>query len=209
MAERAENQKTFEASKYLSRLQGKDYLEVKWRLLWLRTEHPEAHIETELVKHEDGFALFRAMVSIPEGGSATGWGSETSNDFRDFIEKAETKALGRALAALGYGTQFCEDFDFATPHNGHVVDSPVDVPVRRQAVAATAPRANQGSDNVATPAQLRAIYTIARDQYAMSEHNVAERAMSTYGCAPQELTKRQASDFISALKNNTVRVSQN
>jgi uncharacterized protein YbdZ (MbtH family) len=210
MTERGENQKHFEASKYLSRLQGKDYLEVKWRLLWLRTEHPEAHIETELVKHEDGFALFRAMVEIPEGGSATGWGSETSGDFRDFIEKAETKALGRALAALGYGTQFCEDFDFATPHNGHVVDSPIDTPIRRTAaVAAAAPRPTQATSNVATPAQLRAIYTIARDQYAMSEHNVAERSMSSYGCSPQELTKQQASDFISALKNNTVRVSQN
>ena len=96
------------------KIDGRDYLEVKWRLLWLRTEHPDAAIHTELVKHEDGFALFKADVFIPGGhGSATGWGSESVDDFADYIEAAETKALGRALAALGYGTQFCQDFDFA------------------------------------------------------------------------------------------------
>ena len=130
--------KAFDASKYLTDLGGRDYLEVKWRLLWLRTEHPDAVVETELVKHGTGLALFRARVTVPGGGTASGWGSETAEDFGDFIEKAETKALGRALAALGYGTQFCEDFDFssgsreqrATSSNrpqrtGRVVDAPV------------------------------------------------------------------------------------
>ena len=109
---------SFDASKYLTDLGGKDYLEVKWRLLWLRTEHPDAVIETELVKHGAGLALFRARVSLPGSGIATGWGSETAGDFEDYIEKAETKALGRALAALGSGTQFCEDFDFSAERPG-------------------------------------------------------------------------------------------
>ena len=46
----------------------------------------------------------------------------------DYIEAAETKAIGRALAALGYGTQFCSDFDFssnARPGKAQVVDAPV------------------------------------------------------------------------------------
>jgi hypothetical protein len=62
----------FDASKYLTKLSGKDYLEVKWRLLWLRTLHPDAVIETELVKHGASLALFRAKVTIPSAGSATG-----------------------------------------------------------------------------------------------------------------------------------------
>jgi len=51
-------------------LKGRDYLEVKWRLVWLRTEHPEATIATELVRldEEKGFALFRAAVGLPDGG---------------------------------------------------------------------------------------------------------------------------------------------
>src|SRR4051794_17089448 len=104
---------TFEPAKYLVNLNGKgEYLEVKWRHLWLRTEHPDAVIETELVRLEDRDAVFKARVSIPGGGSATGWGSESAGDFRDFLEKAETKAIGRALAALGFGTQYCHDHEF-------------------------------------------------------------------------------------------------
>ncbi len=127
----AEVRPSFDPSRYLMKIDGRDYLEVKWRLLWLRTEHPDAAIHTELVKHEDGFALFKADVFIPGGhGSATGWGSESVHDFADYIEAAETKALGRALAALGYGTQFCQDFDFAAIANtdaarAQVVDAPI------------------------------------------------------------------------------------
>jgi hypothetical protein len=122
----------FDPAQYLSNFDGKDYLEVKWRLLWLRSQHPEARITTEIVQHneESGFALFRAEVEVPTGGKATGWGSETVRDFHDYIEAAETKALGRALAALGYGTQFCTDYDFAAnarPGKMQVVDAPVKV----------------------------------------------------------------------------------
>lgn len=134
----------FDASKYLTKVSGQDYLEVKWRLLWLRTEHPDAIIESELVKldttigrvfnkntqayeeQETERAIFRATISIPGRGSATSYGSETRTDFEDFIEKAETKAFGRALAALGFGTQFCDDMAMVNPDGSpHVVDAPV------------------------------------------------------------------------------------
>jgi hypothetical protein len=126
------NQQDFDPTQYLSNFDGRDYLEVKWRLLWLRSQHPDARITTEIVQHneEGGFALFRAEVDIPNGGKATGWGSETVRDFHDYIEAAETKAIGRALAALGYGTQFCTDFDFsanARPGRAQVVDAPVNL----------------------------------------------------------------------------------
>ncbi len=111
----------FDPAAHLTDLRGNQYLEVKWRLAWLRDAEPNAFIETELKDHQEGFALFRALVTLPSGGSATGWGAETQSDFGDYIEKAETKALGRALAALGFGTQFCMDFD----EGGSVTDSPV------------------------------------------------------------------------------------
>jgi len=108
------NERRFDPTRYLRKLGKGDYLEVKWRLSWLRTEHPDAAIETELVHWEKDppMAVFKAKVTIPGGGSATGWGQEELKDFGDYLEKAETKALGRALAALGYGTQFCEDHEF-------------------------------------------------------------------------------------------------
>jgi hypothetical protein len=188
------SEKSFDASRYLRKLNGKDYLEVKWRLLWLRTEHPEAAISTELVKHETGLALFKAHVALPEGGEATGWGSETSSDFSDYIEAAETKALGRALAALGYGTQFCEDFDFsaeaATAEPAPVVDAPVAAPagtVRTREARATTP-------------QVKAIYSIARSRRGLGEAEVEERSRAAYGRPPAELSRRQASQLIDTLK---------
>lgn len=103
----------FDPTRHMRQLRGRggnsDYLDVKWRLVWLRSEHPDAHINTEHVTITADLAIFRAQVTIPGGGSATGYGSETARDFGDFIEKAETKALGRALLALGFGTQSAQE----------------------------------------------------------------------------------------------------
>lgn len=114
---------TFNPSDYLMKLKGKDYLEVKHRIQWFRDDCPNGDIRTELFSHGNDEAVFKATVSRPDGGGATGWGSEEKSDFGDYVEKAETKAIGRALAALGYGTQFCEDHDFGAA-SGRVVDAP-------------------------------------------------------------------------------------
>lgn len=90
---------------------GTAYLDVKWRLHWLRNEHPEAVIETQLVSLDGETAVCKATVRIPDGGSATGHASAArgTGASADHIEHAETRAIGRALAALGYGAQFTED----------------------------------------------------------------------------------------------------
>jgi hypothetical protein len=121
---------TFDPSKHLRPMKGgAEYLDVKWRLVWLREEHPDAEIETRNLEHEAGkWASFWARVAIPGQGSATGHGSETAADFRDYYEKAETKALGRALAALGYGTQFVGD---ELDEGQRIVDAPVQRPAPR------------------------------------------------------------------------------
>lgn len=111
--------KSFDPRPHLRRIrsqgQESDYLDIKWRLAWLRAEHPDARITTELVTLNETLAIFRATIEIPSGGSATSYGSETRTDFPDFIEKAETRSVGRALAALGYGTQFALEFDQGSP----------------------------------------------------------------------------------------------
>ncbi|MDI3341955.1 MAG: hypothetical protein QJR03_15635 [Sphaerobacter sp.] len=123
-----------------------EYLDVKWRLAWLRTEHPDARITTEHVTLTDELAVFRALVELPGGGAATGYGSETRDDWEDFIEKAETKAIGRALAALGYGTQFALDFDLDTSAAEEATEPLVDAPVAQPAPAAA-------PEQLATPAR--------------------------------------------------------
>jgi hypothetical protein len=108
----------FDPSLHFRKLGGRgEYLDVKWRLTWLRSEYPEALIETKCLHWQfndkvkaNNFALFWARVTLPDGaGCAEAHGSESQNDFGDFFEKAETKAVGRALEYLGYGTTSAKD----------------------------------------------------------------------------------------------------
>src|SRR5579864_6345093 len=125
-----------------------DYLPVQWRLVWFREQCPNGTIDTEevevdldremeeegyawnnetrrsekVVKRAKGYARYRAVVTDGKGGRATGTKSERAVSFPDFIEKAETGAIGRALAALGYGTQFTGD-ELDEAHR--IVDAPV------------------------------------------------------------------------------------
>lgn len=196
--------KSFDPSRYLTKVGAADYLEVKWRLVWLREAHPDATIETELVSHSDQMAIFKARVSIPGGGTATGYGSEGYSDFREYIEKAETKAIGRALAALGFGTQFCPDFDFGA-EAGRVVDSPIDfASTRGRRLAA----GNHGSDRSpavaaqqpATPRQLKFIQAIARE-HGIDDDQLNTEVEQLYGRPVAQLDRRDASAFIERLQS--------
>lgn len=112
----------FNANEHLMDLKGKQYLQVMWRLVWFREEKPLWSIDTKLEQLTENHAVFSAKVSDENGvQKASGYGSESVKDFRDFIEKAETKAIGRALAMLGYGTQFAPELD----EGERIVDSPV------------------------------------------------------------------------------------
>lgn len=158
----------FDPARYVRRLRGRggpvDYLDVKWRLVWLRQDHADALIATELVTFSADLAIFKAVVTIPNGGSASGYGSETARDFPDYIEKAETKALGRALAALGYGTQFARDFEDDSPPGSRRDDLGGGAPPQRQPTRRTPSTTDDGAradapDNraeTATPAPRRA-----------------------------------------------------
>jgi len=126
-----------------------DYLEVKHRIRWFRDRYPQGTIGTEELCVDldrevtveksrwnsgrkefytvtgKGYARIRATVCTGEGGLATGTKSETAADFPDFVEKAETGAIGRALAALGFGTQFTGD---ELDEGARMVDAPVEEP---------------------------------------------------------------------------------
>ncbi len=186
-------QTAFEPKNYLTRISGADYLEVKWRLVWFRNENPNGRIQTELVSHLDDTAVFRATVEIPDGGSATGWGSEEANDFGDYIEKAETKALGRALAALGYGTQFCPDFEFGAA-DSRVVDSPIDLNRTRSRRGKTSPE-----QMPATERQVKFLFAIARE-VGLSDEELNEESQEMFGEAVDKLRRRDASALIERLQ---------
>lgn len=103
----------------LLNLKGKEYLQVMHRIQWFRTEHPTGAIRTQLIdKFGEGAnagVTFKAEIFIPGADGqhmlvATAHKSETHGDFpAGYIEKAESGSIGRALALVGYGTQFCAD----------------------------------------------------------------------------------------------------
>ena len=147
---------TFNAEKHLIELQGKAYLEVKWRVVWFRQECPNGVIKTEevlvdldreveaeiptgnwipnpnrpgkkmpekVVRRDKGYARFHAVIDDGKGGHAEATKTETAASFPDYAEKAETGAIGRALALLGYGTAFTGD-EFNEEHR--IVDAPIE-----------------------------------------------------------------------------------
>lgn len=101
---------------------GKKYLPVAPRVKMFRDEHPGGRIDATIVEldRERKFCLCEASIYLSDGQLlAKAHGSEDAADFADYIEKAETKAIGRALSLAGYGTLSAADIE-----EGAVVDTP-------------------------------------------------------------------------------------
>ena len=117
----------------LMNLKGKDYMMVAYRLVWLVDDVPNYTVKTQFLSMSEDKAVCQSEVSIldKEGKvikSATATKAEDKKGFPDFIEKAETGSIGRALAILGFGTQFAiADMEEDT----RLADSPV-MPVNKQ-----------------------------------------------------------------------------
>lgn len=106
-------------------LHGKPYLQVAHRLVWFREEHPDWAICTSIYDwdKEKKWAVCRAVILDSEGRIiAEATKSENVTGFADYLEKAETGAIGRALALCGYGTQFTAD---ELDEGDRIVDSPI------------------------------------------------------------------------------------
>lgn len=109
-------------------LKGKEYLQVAHRLVWFRETHPTGILKTTMLamngEGEKEYAVFKTEVFIGGSMVASGHKKETRGGFDDFIEKAETGSIGRALALAGFGTQFTGD---ELDEKMRLADSPVDV----------------------------------------------------------------------------------
>lgn len=137
---------TFDPKQHFTKIKGKggagrDYLDVKWRVVWFRDEYPDWTVNTQVIQLEP-FAVMRAEIINPEGRLiATGHGmaKDTGNNVWSgrAVEKAETAAIGRALALAGFGTQFAEGFEDS--EDDHLADSPSDKP-KAQSKAKSTPQ---------------------------------------------------------------------
>ncbi len=184
---------------------GARYLEVKWRIYWLRQSCRNAAIETEAVKLDAAIAIFKCTITIPKGGSATGYGSSKSEDFKDYVEKAETKSIGRALNVLGFGTQFAPEFlEPAPPRREVNEDGEVSYrrsgfypPERAEEPAAPKPKLSD--------AQRKLIFALAREMNIDEDrlHELCKEHTPRPSIA--SLTRSEASEFIEALRERRSR----
>lgn len=103
---------TFDPNKYMLDLRGKKYLPVAPRIAWMRMEHPKWGITTKVVMKAPKAVVIKATIRDENDRIlATARKKETEGGFSDYIEKAETGAIGRALAMCGYGTLQAPEFD--------------------------------------------------------------------------------------------------
>ena len=101
-----------------------DYLPVAPRIAWFRKEHPYWSIITETVMLAEKAVVMKAIIKNQEERIiATAQKKETEIGFPDYIEKAETGAIGRALAMCGYGTLQAPEFD----EGERLSDSPIEI----------------------------------------------------------------------------------
>ena len=100
-----------------------DYLPVAARIAWFRRDHHFWGIVTEVEQLADKAVVMKAIIKDMLGTViATARKKETETGFPDYIEKAETGAIGRALAMCGYGTLQAPEFD----EQDRLTDTPVE-----------------------------------------------------------------------------------
>lgn len=96
------------------KIRGKEYMEVKDRVMIFRKNHPSWALITEIIENDEktGSVIFKVTIE-DEDGRVRGTGH--AHEFRDdkssmvnktsHLENCETSAIGRALASIGIGIE--------------------------------------------------------------------------------------------------------
>lgn len=159
-------------------LKGKQYLPVAARIAWFREDHPDWTIMTYAVPDLSGadYCTFAAEIHDASGRLiAKAHKTEHEKHFADYREKAETGAIGRALALCGYGTLFAQELEEPVTPAGdiRIVDAP------QQAKAATLTAGRQfaleckriwGAD--ITPTDIKRVFTRLAGHTDTSDKNL-------------------------------------
>lgn len=128
----------FEPKNYLRKEENDEgvsfYLDTKYRLLWFRLKYENGKIVKIPKVLNREYATFEVRIYADRNDAednflANGFASRYKDDGNEkfglnFVESAETAALGRALKDAGFGTQFC---DIALPNDQTIVDAGVHI----------------------------------------------------------------------------------
>lgn len=120
---------SFNPRDHFINLKGKQYLPVAARIAWFRDECPDWAINTYAVPDLSGtdYCTFAAEILDVNGRLiAKAHKTEHEKHFADYREKAETGAIGRALALCGFGTLFAQELEEPITPAGdmRIVDTP-------------------------------------------------------------------------------------
>lgn len=149
-------------------LKGKHYLQVAHRIQWFVSEKPNWSITSRIVERTDNNLVIMEANILDESGKLRASAHKVGQFGIKFLEVAETGAVGRALAFLGYGTQFAEDlFDEeddiadapvspkANPHNLPKLENKPSPPVIKS-------QAPSGKPRNLSEAQVKRLWAIAK-----------------------------------------------
>jgi hypothetical protein len=93
-------------------IRGKEYQTVALRVQKFREAHPEWELSTEIIKADDTVVIMQANIYNDTGrciatGHAEEFRASSQINSTSALENAETSAIGRCLAAAGWGgTEF-------------------------------------------------------------------------------------------------------
>lgn len=176
----------------LVKVQGKTYPVVGGRLRLAHDENKSLSIETSVVQYSEDSTVVQASVKT-EKGTFTGLGNASVKRDRilsnAILELAETRAIARALRFAGYGVEYT-----GFEEVGEGKSQPAEE------------AAGQDYDNTkaleaaATKAQLNTIFSIARSINMTNEELKDFIQEKTGKTASKDLSKKDASQIISLLK---------
>jgi hypothetical protein len=113
--------------------------------------------------------------------------------------KALRLPLGFVVALAGYEATPAEEAEVARVRS--TAQAPASISARAAAtLRIAAEHAEDRPIPAATEAQIRAIYAIARGSHGLDDEEVEGRCRERFGIAITSLNRRQASEFIDALK---------
>lgn len=97
--------KGFNPQDHLIKVQGnRSYLPVSAAIAWFRTEHPDWGILCDVAIDADVCLATATIIGTGAAVVATAHKQESRKAFDDYVEKAESGAVGRALRFAGFGT---------------------------------------------------------------------------------------------------------
>ncbi|HYE83787.1 MAG TPA: hypothetical protein VEG39_16680 [Clostridia bacterium] len=174
----------------LVKVQGKIYPVVGGRLRLAHDENKSLSIETNVIQYNEETTVIQASVRT-EKGTFTGLGNASVKRDRvlsnAILELAETRAIARALRFAGYGVEYTGYEEVGEGKNL----SPEETQLKDE---------EQKKSEGATKAQISTIFSIAKN-LNMSNDELRELIQERTGKSfSKDLSKRDASQIISALK---------